>query len=130
MDQLAARVKSELLKGTIDAGHAQALAKLEKTAQQEAALRIVLSQSRSVPQTEQLVQSLLEPQGRTEPVRPIPIEAEERKGQTRSLESEFRSALDSEVSLTRNQQGAGRLIIRFESDEDLDRIYERIVGKQ
>jgi ParB family chromosome partitioning protein len=130
MDQLAARVKSELLKGTIDAGHAQALAKLEKTAQQEAALRIVLSQSRSVPQAEQLVQSLLKPQGRTEPARPIPTEAEERKGQTKSLESEFRSALASEVSLSRNQQGAGRLIIRFESDEDLDRIYERIVGKQ
>jgi ParB family chromosome partitioning protein len=130
MSALTAKVKASLLEGRIEPGHAEALAKLEKAAQQEAALQTVLSQSRSVPQTEQLVQSLLAPQRQKEPARPVPEEAQARRDETRSLENEFRSALDSEVNLTRNQQGAGRLVIHFESDEDLDRVYERIVGRK
>ena len=130
MSKLAAKVKACLLEGRVEPGHAQALAKLEKAAQQEAALQTVLSQSRSIPQTEQLVQSLLDPQKEKEPVRPVPEEAQARRDETRFLENEFRSALDSKVSLTRNQQGAGRLVIHFESDEDLDRVYERIIGRE
>ena len=127
---LAAKVRASLLEGMIEVGHAQALARLERSAQQEAALQIVLSQSRSVPQTDQLIQGLLEPQKQEESAPSVPEEAQARKTETTSLESEFRRALDSEVSLTRNQMGAGRLVIRFESDEDLDRVYERIVGEK
>jgi ParB family chromosome partitioning protein len=130
LSKLAVKVKASLLEGRVEPGHAQALAKLEKAAHQEAALQTVLSQSRSIPQTEHLVQSLLDPQKEKEPVRPVPEEAQARRDETRSLENEFRSALDSKVSLTRNQQGAGRLVIHFESDEDLDRVYERIIGRQ
>jgi ParB family chromosome partitioning protein len=125
---LAPRVKTRLLEGKIDVGHAQALAKLENVERQEAALRTVVNQAYGVVQTEELVRRWLEPRQEKEPARKPSEETGARKAETKSLESDFRRALEAEVKLTRNKEGAGELVVRFESDEDLHRIYERIVG--
>ena len=47
--------------------------------------------------------------------------------QTRHLEEAFRSVLGTKVSLTRGRRG-GKLVIHFYSDEELQTIYEQIVG--
>lgn len=125
---LAAKVKERLLEGRISVGHAQALLELSTIEQQEAALQTILKQARSVQQTEELVKRLLEPRRKDELVRPLPPETEARKAQTKSLEDDFRSALETEVKLTRDRKGEGDLVIHFYSDEELHRIYERIVG--
>jgi len=115
-------VRQALLDEKISEGHARALLGLEKTEAQEAALRTVLKQDLSVRQTEQLVRRLLGRQEKEEKPsrRPSP--------EARRLESQFREALSTKVSLKRKGEG-GQLVIYFYSEEELAALYEHIVGE-
>ncbi len=44
------------------------------------------------------------------------------------MENSFRSVLGTKVSLTRNHDGTGRLVVHFFGDDDLEAIYRTIVG--
>ena len=115
-------VRQALLEEKISEGHARALLGLEKAAAQEAALETVLKQDLNVRQTEQLVRRLLGRQDEEErpSQRPSP--------EVRQLESRFREALSTKVSLKRKGDG-GRLVIYFYSEEELAALYEHIVGE-
>ena len=113
-------VQDAVVKGTISAGHARALLGLERPQLQEVALATVIRQELNVRQTEELVRRLLG-QSRTQVPKPPP------SPETRVLESRFREALGTKVSLVRRGQ-RGRLVIHFYSDEELDALYGRIVG--
>jgi ParB family chromosome partitioning protein len=114
-------VKKSLLSGEIHEGHARALLALETDEAQEAALAVVLRKALSVRQTESLVRRLSgQHEERPEPPPPSVF--------TQTLESAFREALGTKVSLNRNNEGAGRIVIHFFSDEELQSIYEQIVG--
>jgi ParB family chromosome partitioning protein len=119
----ARAVQEALLRGKISEGHARALMGLEQAEAQEAALATVLKRGLNVRQTEDLVRRLLgahrEEQKPTRGVSP----------ETRALEASFREALGTKVSLTRGEEG-GRVVIYFYSDEELDALYEHIVGRQ
>jgi ParB family chromosome partitioning protein len=54
--------------------------------------------------------------------------AREISPQTRALETRFREALGTKVNLTRKGAG-GRIVIHFYSEEELDALYERIIGR-
>ncbi|MFO7741493.1 MAG: ParB/RepB/Spo0J family partition protein [Anaerolineae bacterium] len=117
----ASQVQEALLEERISEGHARALLGLERAAAQEAGLETVLKRELSVRQTEQLVRQLL---GRQE--------EEERSTQqpspeVRELETQFREALSTKVSLRRKGKG-GQLVIYFYSEEELAALYEHIVG--
>jgi ParB family chromosome partitioning protein len=117
----ALSVQEALLAGTISEGHARALLGLEQAEAQEAALKMVLKRGLNVRQTEELVRRLLGLQREErQPAREVSPE-------TRALETRFREALGTKVSLTRGEKG-GRLVIYFYSDEELDALYEYIVG--
>jgi ParB family chromosome partitioning protein len=47
--------------------------------------------------------------------------------ETERLEDQFRHALGTKVRLMRGRDGAGRLVIHFYSDEELQGLYEAIV---
>ena len=114
-------VQGALLAGEISEGHARALLTLETSEAQEAALAVVRKQGLNVRQTEALVRRLAgERQERPAPPTPTP--------QTQVLEDAFRESLGTKVTLRRNEKGAGRVVIHFFSDEELQHIYERIVG--
>jgi ParB family chromosome partitioning protein len=113
-------VQEALLGLKITEGHARALLGLDRAASQEAALKTVLKKSLSVRQTEELVRRLLGAP-RKKPPRPAP------SAETRELESRFREALGTRVSLVRSGD-SGRLVIHYYSEEELDALYERIVG--
>ena len=115
-------VQEALLAGKISEGHARALLGLERTEAQEAALKTVLKQGLNVRQTEKLVRRLL---GLREEPRP----ERETAPETRALEAHFREALGTKVSLARSGK-KGRIVIYFYSDEELDALYERIVGSE
>ena len=51
------------------------------------------------------------------------------EGQRQALETRFREALGTKVSLTRRGEG-GRVVIHFYSEEELNALYERIVGRE
>jgi len=116
-------VQEALLAGKISEGHARALLGLEQAEAQEAALKTVLKRELTVRQTEKLVRRLLglrrEEQRPTRAISP----------ETRALESRFREALGTKVSLTRSGE-RGRVVIYFYSEEELNALYERIVGSE
>ncbi len=113
-------VQEALLAEKISEGHARALLALEQPEAQEATLKTVLKQGLNVRQTEELVRRLL---GAREEPRPRQVSPE-----TRALEARFREALGTKVSL--NRSGArGRLVIYFYSEEELNALYERLVGE-
>jgi ParB family chromosome partitioning protein len=116
-------VQEALLAERISEGHARALLGLEQAKAQEAALKTVLKQELTVRQTEKLVQRLLGLRPENGERRP----AGETSPETRALESRFREALGTKVNLTRKGEG-GRVVIYFYSEEELDTLYERIVG--
>jgi ParB family chromosome partitioning protein len=114
-------VKTALLSGEIHEGHARALLALETDEAQAAALAVVTKQGLNVRQTEALVRRLSgEHQKRPAATAP--------SFQTQTLENAFREALGTKVSLQRDKKGKGRVVIHFYSDEELQNLYERIVG--
>ncbi len=115
-------VRKALLAGEIHQGHARALLALETDEAQEAALAVVVRQGLNVRQTEALVRRL----AGERPPRPAPPPA---SPQTQALETALREALGTRVSLQRDKKGAGRVVIHFYSDEELDHIYTRIVNE-
>jgi len=116
-------VQEALLGNQISEGHARALLGLEKARAQATTLKIVLKRGLNVRQTEELVRrSLGASQEKQPPQREI-------SQQTRTLETNFRDALGTKVSLARGDKG-GRIVIYFYSDEELDALYERIVGRE
>ena len=74
-------------------------------------------------QTEELVRRLLGQ--REEKPRAAPKVSPE----TQALEARFREALGTKVNLTRSGEG-GRIVIHFYSEEELEALYERIVGEE
>jgi ParB family chromosome partitioning protein len=115
------QVQAALLEAKISEGHARALLGLEQSEAQDAALATVLRQGLNVRQTEELVRHMLDvPEEKEQP-------APEVTPQTRALEASFREALGTKVNLARSGKG-GRIVIYFYSEEELDALYERIIG--
>jgi ParB family chromosome partitioning protein len=116
----ARAVREALLEERISEGHARALLGLEQDEAQAAALKTVLKRNLNVRQTETLVRRMLgrEKVQRKPESTPSPA--------TRELESRFREALSTKVSLRRKDEG-GRLVIYFYSEEELSSLYDHIV---
>jgi ParB family chromosome partitioning protein len=114
-------VQEALLEDKISEGHARALLGLQRPQAQETALKTVLRRGLNVRQTEQLVRRLLGHQEEKAPEVQPSLEV-------RELETRFREALSTRVSLRRKGKG-GRLVIYFYSEEELASIYDRIVGE-
>jgi ParB family chromosome partitioning protein len=102
-------------------GHGRALGGLA-TELQDRVLDSVIGQELSVRQTEELVRRLREP-------KPEPALAPARRPDPdlERVEEELRRALGTKVSLARSRRG-GRIVIEYYSDEELGRLYERLIG--
>jgi len=123
--RLPERVKSLLADGVLTEGHARALLGLPDEDAMVAAAGVVVSRGLTVRQTEELVRRLSEDKPDAEPE----AEADDPdRVNTKRLEEAFRGALGTKVALSRGRKG-GRLVISFYSDEELQNIYEKIVGE-
>lgn len=119
---LAPEVQSAVGDGRLTEGHGRALGGLP-TELQSRVLDSVIGQELSVRQTEELVRRLREP-------KPAPDdEAKPTTGdpELERVEEELRRALGTKVSLARSRRG-GRIVIEYYSDEELNRLYERLTG--
>jgi ParB family transcriptional regulator, chromosome partitioning protein len=118
---LAPPVQEYLLGGALEMGHARALLALPVIQQSGAAARVV-NAAMSVRETERLVQGLLNPAKR----------AARRKGKpaydvdTARLENDLADKLGAVVHIETGRQGAGRVVIRYSTLEQLDGIVERL----
>ena len=116
------RIQTSVADGLITEGHARALAGLPAR-QQAQLLEIVVARDLSVRQAEELARRLRDP-GSSDPKR--------RPSRTTDpdlerVEEDLRRSLGTKVSLSRSRRG-GRIVIEFYSDEELGRLYERLIG--
>jgi len=88
----------------------------------------VVARELTVRQTEELVRRLQAATNVARAVVSAPEPADDPDSSyTRRLEDAFRGALGTKVSLSRGRRG-GKLVVHFYSDEELNSIYEQIVG--
>ena len=118
------QVREVLASGQITEGHARALLGLSNGPDQLAVLELVLSRGLNVRQTEALVRRRLSggvPTGETRDRDPEELRVEDR----------LRSALGTRVSFRKaaSGSGGGSLTIQFFSDEQLQALYDRLVGE-
>ena len=125
---LPVEAQQAVIDGQISAGHARALLGLPSQAVIRRALPEVIKHELSVRQTEALVRRLSAPS--PEPTSNQETIAPELQQHLQFLEDRFRSALGTKVSLSRNPDGAGKLIVHFYSDDDLESIYQLIAGEE
>jgi ParB family chromosome partitioning protein len=119
-------VQAALTEGTITEGHARALLGLPSAADQVAMLEQVTSRGYTVRQTEDAVRNWVSRSAQARPKPDAPRDYEAIR-----LEDRFRAALGSRVALKRAGNGKpGSLTIQFHSDEELQALYDRIVGEE
>lgn len=115
--ELATPVKELVAEGTLEMGHARALLALDDARQAEAA-RQVAERGLTVRQTEALVRQLLEGGDPRSPPRPDP--------NIRRLQEDLAERLGASVRIQHGQRGKGRLVIQYNSLDELDGILEHI----
>ena len=108
-------VRRRLETGELGMGHARALLPLEGEVQSRAAAEVV-ARDLSARETEALVRRLSAP-----PKEPAPPDPDVRR-----LESDLSERLGAAVAIRHGARGAGRLVIRYTSLDELDGILARI----
>ncbi|MGC8781785.1 MAG: ParB/RepB/Spo0J family partition protein [Anaerolineae bacterium] len=128
LQRLPERVKALLMEGALSEGHARALLALDDDETIVRAAEQVVARELTVRQTEELVRRLQTVVQAAQAIGQEPEPTDDPDvSYTRRLEDAFRNALGTKVSLSRGRRG-GKLIIHFYSDEELQAIYEQIVG--
>lgn len=118
-------VQDAIVEGRISEGHGRAIGGLPLEAQPRA-LATVVDEDLSVRQVEELVRRVREP-------RVAPGDESVTSGATAAdpeverVEEDLRRALGTKVRLARTRRG-GRIVIEYYGDDELARIYQRLVG--
>jgi ParB family chromosome partitioning protein len=120
--RLPAEVRNDLSSGALSMGQARALVTLPDEAAQRRVAREVVSRGLSVRETEALVRHEMAPAAAPPPPRRA-------DPNTRAAEDRLKVALGTtHVRIIRKGQG-GRLEIEFTGEDELQRLYDTIVGK-
>ena len=133
--KLPEEIRAALADESISEGHARAILTVTDEKQQIQLLRAVIDNGLSVRQTEETARRLGERPTTTDR-RPPTAERAKRGEQerempagSRALEDDFRKALGTKVQVFRSRKG-GKIVLHFYSEEELEAIYEKIVGKR
>jgi len=118
---LHAGVQDAVASGAITEGHARALGGLPTDAQPRV-LPTVIDDGLSVRQTEEHVRRLREPRGAV-----VQAEKPAADPDVERVEEDLRRSLGTKVRLTRTRRG-GRIVIDYYGDDELARLYQRLVG--
>ena len=123
--ELDPAVQAAVASGQVTEGHARALGGLGSEGQARV-LALVTERDLSVRQTEELVRRLREP--RSVAAASVATAATAaRDPDLDRVEEDLRRALGTNVRLARSRKG-GRIVIEYYSDEELGRLYERLIG--
>ncbi len=118
--RLPSEIQAEVAGGRISMGHARAIAGLADEAAQRSIARDVVAQALSVRETEALAQRAAHPA----PPRAAPRDTDVH---TRAAEEKLRFALGTRVRIARRGAG-GRIEVDFTSEDELQRLFERLIG--
>lgn len=122
LQDLADKVKPLLEQRKLDMGHARALLSISDPVQQLDAARQVVRRGMSVRDTERLVKRVLEGKARAKKAKP---EASS-NADIRRLEIEISETLGAKVRVEHTQKGSGKLVIAYNSLDELDGILKHI----
>jgi ParB family chromosome partitioning protein len=122
LQDLAERVKPLLESRQLDMGHARALLAISNEVQQYDVARQVVKKGLSVRETERLVKRMLAKPADKPPKRDAPAAG----GDIRRLEIEVSEKLGAKVNLRHTQKGSGKLVITYNSLDELDGILKHI----
>ena len=118
---LSDKVKSMVEKREIEMGHARALLAVSNKTQQLDAARQVAKKGLSVRATEQLVRRMLSGES-TKKTKDVPSKDKD----IRRLEMDLTDRLGARVRLDHSQKGSGKLVISYNSLDELDGILKHI----
>jgi ParB family chromosome partitioning protein len=121
LQDLSEKVKPLLEDRRMEMGHARALLAISSATQQFDAARQVVNKGLSVRETERLVKRMLEG-GKPKPPDTTPIKSAD----IRRLEKEVSEKLGAKVSLDQGAKGTGKLVISYNSLDELDGILKHI----
>jgi ParB family chromosome partitioning protein len=120
---LEPEVQAAIESGRLGEGHGRALLGLSATAQREI-VALAVARGLSVRQVEELARRLRDAGDGTPRAARAPRTAD---AELERVEDDLRRALGTKVRLARSRRG-GRMIIEWYSDEELERLYERLTG--
>jgi len=121
LTSLAKAVQEYLLSGALEMGHARALLALPEAQQAGAAARVVNGQL-SVRETERLVAALANPTQRAARAKAKP----RYDADTARIENDLAEKFGAVVRIEPGRKGAGRVVIRYSSLEQLDGIIAKL----
>ena len=117
--KLPAIIQQDLIDGQLTTGHARVLVTIESPLVQKEIRGLIIKKSLSVRQTEALVKKTLAPKKPKSPKNESDYYIE-------SLSKDLQKSLGTKVAIKRKGE-KGRIIIEFYSDEDLDRLIDRLL---
>ncbi len=121
LQDLSAKVKPLLENRQLEMGHARALLSITDATQQFDAARQVVRKGLSVRETERLVKRMLEGKPRSSAKKTTNVNRDIRR-----LEIEVSEKLGAKVRLDHAQSGAGKIVISYNSLDELDGILQHI----
>ena len=121
LQDLSEKVKPLLEDRQIEMGHARALLAISNANQQLEAAQKIVKQGLSVRATEKLIKQMLEGGG-SKPGKKSPAQ----NADIRRLEIEISEKLGAKVSVDHTSKGAGKLVINYNSLDELDGILKHI----
>jgi ParB family chromosome partitioning protein len=106
----------------LEMGHARALLAISNANQQYDAARQVVKKGMSVRETERMVRHMLNNSGKKKPATGTPSG----DADIRRLEKEVADKLGAKVRVDHSKKGSGRLVISYNSLDELDGILKHI----
>lgn len=120
---LPANVQQAVSDGLISGAHGRALLPLPTPEMQTNAMKQIMKLDLSVRQTEQHVKNLLAEE------KPAPKPKKKLPPELADLQTQFEHSLGTRVTIHKKRKG-GQVVIHYYSDEELQSIYETIVGEE
>ena len=121
LQELSDKVKPLLEDRRLEMGHARALLGISEASRQQDAARQVIAKGLSVRETEKLVRRMLDG-GSVKPAKKTP----QPNADIRRLEIEVSEKLGAKVRVDHSSKGAGKLVIAYNSLDELDGILKHI----
>lgn len=122
LQELSDKVKPLLEERKLDMGHARALLAISDSVQQHDAARQVVRKGMSVRETERLVKHMLDAKSGKQKPKP----AQSKDADIRRLEMEVGEKLGAKVQVAHTGKGSGKLVIAYNSLDELDGILKHI----
>ncbi|MBQ0080558.1 MAG: ParB/RepB/Spo0J family partition protein [Alistipes sp.] len=117
--KLPEEIQKALREGCISMGHAKVLASVEQNKKQLSLLQKCIKEQLSVRELEKIIEKSAKPQA------PVPQEEDYPEQYTRLIEC-LEKHFTQDISVRRTKQGGGQIVIKFNSDDDINSIIEKL----